>query len=183
MSDCWMQQPQVGYTTMPPAATIQGTSSSQQGMAALTTRQKSCNCPLIRAQVSQAGLQPIQQHERGGAPGLQQHSQLQQQIPHYGSRIRSDQSTAGVGNTRWTVIERDNGESHLTDTHHAAAITLPTLPLTPRLPQVGRIEQLTQHKPQQMMRLSSLTASSPQHMILWVDLFYMLSRFDNGGTR
>jgi hypothetical protein len=81
ISFCLMQQPQVGKMVRPAMEMATGT-SSLHGSAIDATTQHAWHCALMKEQPSHSGLIPTQQHgKRHGAPHLQQHSKLQQQIP------------------------------------------------------------------------------------------------------
>mmetsp|Transcript_20079 Transcript_20079/g.43216 ORF Transcript_20079/g.43216 Transcript_20079/m.43216 type:complete len:94 (+) Transcript_20079:232-513(+) len=81
MTFCLMQQPRTGNKVKPSNVTAQGT-SSLQGMAQEVTTQQTWHCELIQLQPSFSNLTPTQpKGNKKGAPHLQQHSKLQQQIP------------------------------------------------------------------------------------------------------
>jgi hypothetical protein len=78
---CLMQQPHVGKMVNPSTEIAKGT-SSLQGMAVVTTMQQAWIWAFRTEQPSVSHFNPRQQKgRRQGAPGLQQHSALMQQIP------------------------------------------------------------------------------------------------------
>jgi hypothetical protein len=80
---CLMQKPHLGKMVNPATEIAKGV-SSLQGIAVVTTRQQAWIWALRTEQPSLSHFNPRQQKgRRQGAPGLQQHSALMQQIPAY----------------------------------------------------------------------------------------------------
>jgi hypothetical protein len=199
LRDDWdIQTPHFGNTVTPAAETAQGT-SSVQGMAALTTTQSIWICAFKMEHESQSGRHPKQQNGvNGGAPGLQQHSQLQQQTPAcskmiwFETQIKKKRKQWGIMRFLFCdVFVAQNIEqsqschfSMLGTSKHQATSKEPprkkdevrfydfnfrTLPLQPKQPQVGSTEQLTQQSAQQRIKLSSLMLSlSPQQHMMFL---------------
>lgn len=83
ISFCWRQHPHFGYSVNPTIVKASGT-SSLHGTAAVMTAQQAWHCALTQLIPSHSRRRPTQQQGmRQGAPGLQQHSALRQQIPAY----------------------------------------------------------------------------------------------------
>jgi hypothetical protein len=164
---CLMQKPHVGKMVNPTNEIAKGV-SSLQGTAAVATRQQAWHWALRTEQPSFSHFNPRQQKgERQGAPGLRQHSALQQQTPNYRWH-RCNTSGTRNGVSEWIMF---------VDTRQIVKICICrrqdpkrwlsqlTLPLQPKQSQAGKTEQFTQHSAQQRMSCSSSMASSPPHMV------------------
>jgi hypothetical protein len=148
-----MQHPHLGKMVSPAMEIATGT-SSLQGTAAEQTRQQACTCALRTERPSFSHLSP--KHIKGnrqGAPGLQQHSALQQQIPAYNSKRR-------IGKYHRQSELHSSNDSFGSNNNNVVL----TFPEQPKQSHEGRTEQFTQQSAQQRMSSSSLTASS-MHMV------------------